>query len=55
MPDQYITCPKCGNKIQLTEVFTHEIEEKLRVQFESEIKKKDKELERALGAKEKEY
>ncbi|MDI6767378.1 MAG: hypothetical protein QME52_11195 [Bacteroidota bacterium] len=19
MPDQYITCPKCGNKIQLTD------------------------------------
>lgn len=55
MPDQYITCPKCGNKIQLTEAFTQEIEEKLRAQYESEIKKKDKELERALGAKEKEY
>ncbi len=55
MPDQYITCPKCGNKIQLTEAFTHEIEEKLRGQFEGEIKKKDKELEQALGAKEKEY
>lgn len=50
-----ITCPKCGNKIQLTEAFTYDIEEKLRAQFESEIKKKDKELEQALGAKEKEF
>jgi len=44
MPYQYITRPKCGNKIQLTKAFTHEIEEKLRAQFEGEIKKKDKEL-----------
>ncbi|MBI4548380.1 MAG: hypothetical protein HY707_10390 [Ignavibacteriae bacterium] len=39
MPDKYITCPKCRHKIQLTEAFTHEIEEKLRAQFESEIPK----------------
>lgn len=49
MPDQYITCPKCGNKIQLTEAFTHEIEEKLRAQFESEIEKKDKEYQEKLA------
>ncbi len=55
MPDQYITCPKCGNKIQLTEAFTHEIEEKLRSQFENEIKKKDTEREKALEAQEKEF
>jgi len=55
MPDQYITCPKCGNKIQLTEAFTHEIEEKLRSQFESEIKKKDNERAKALEAQGKEF
>ncbi len=55
MPDQYITCPKCGNKIQLTEAFTHDIEEKLRSQFESEIKKKDAELKRAIENKDKEF
>jgi hypothetical protein len=55
MPDQYITCPKCGNKIQLTEAFTHEIEEKLRSQFENEIKKKDAEREKALEAQEKDF
>jgi hypothetical protein len=36
MPEQYITCPKCGNKIQLSEAFTHEIEEKLRSEFGKE-------------------
>ena len=55
MPDQYITCPQCGHKIQLTEAFTHEIEEKLRSQFENEIKKKDKEREKALEAQDKEF
>lgn len=54
MPDQYITCPKCGHKIQLTEAFTHDIEEKLRSKFEGEIKKKDAELKQAIESKDKE-
>jgi hypothetical protein len=55
MSDQYITCPKCGHKIQLTEAFTHDIEEKLRAQFENEIKKKDAELKQAIESKDKEF
>jgi len=55
MSDQFITCPKCGHKIQLTEAFTHDIEEKLRTQFESEIKKKDADIKRVLEAKNKEF
>ncbi|MDI6766125.1 MAG: DUF2130 domain-containing protein [Bacteroidota bacterium] len=51
---EFITCPKCGHKIQLTEAFTHDIEEKLRVQFESEIKKKDAELKQTIESKDKE-
>lgn len=54
MPDQHITCPKCGHKIQLTEAFTHDIEEKLRSKFESEIKKKDVELKQTIESKDKE-
>lgn len=54
MPDQHITCPKCGNKIQLTEAFTHEIEEKLRSQFEIEIKKKNEELKKTIENKDRE-
>jgi len=55
MPEQSITCPKCGNKIQLTEAFTHDIEEKLRAQFHQEIRKKDAERETALEAQQKAF
>lgn len=55
MPDQTITCPKCGTKIPLTEAFTHEIEEKLRSRYEIELKKKSEEVNTALKAKEKEF
>jgi hypothetical protein len=55
MPDQYITCPNCGNKIPLTEAFTHDIEEKLRANYEAALRKKGEESEAALRAKEKEY
>ena len=54
MPDQYITCPKCGTKIPLTEAFSHEIEETLRSKYEIELKKKGEEAHAALRAKEKE-
>jgi hypothetical protein len=50
MPEQFLTCPKCGTKIPLTEAFTHEIEEKLRLQFETAIKKKEKEVQETLAA-----
>ena len=50
MADQYITCPHCGKRIQLTEAFTHDIEEKLRKEFDADTKRKDKEFEKAFEA-----
>ncbi len=55
MPDQIITCPKCGTKIPLTEAFTHEIEEKLRLQHDAALKRNREEFERTLTEKEKEF
>jgi hypothetical protein len=55
MPEQHITCPKCGNKIPLTEAFTHDIEEKLRTEFQQDIRKKDAERAAALDAQQKTF
>jgi len=55
MADQYITCPHCGKRIQLTEAFTHDIEEKLQKEFDADTKRKDKEFEKAFEAQQKEY
>lgn len=55
MADQYITCPHCGKRVPLTEAFTHDIEEKLRKEFDSEAKRKEKEFEKAYEAQQKEY
>lgn len=55
MPEQYITCPKCGTKIPLTEAFTRDIEDKLRGHYESEMKLKTDQLDKTLRAKEKEF
>ncbi|HEV8539451.1 MAG TPA: DUF2130 domain-containing protein [Bacteroidota bacterium] len=55
MPDQFITCPKCGTKIPLTEAFTHDIEEKLRSEYEAELKRKSDESNAALRAMEQEF
>ncbi len=54
MPEQTIKCPKCGHDIPLTEAFTHQIEERLRQQFESASKRKENEYTAALKAKEQE-
>ncbi|MBI1804325.1 MAG: DUF2130 domain-containing protein [Ignavibacteriae bacterium] len=54
MPDQYISCPNCGQKIPLSEAFTREIEDKLRKQFERDTQKKDIEHKQALEAQKKE-
>jgi hypothetical protein len=54
MTDQSILCPHCGKKIQLTEALTHPIEEKLRKDFESENKRKEREHEAAIEALKKE-
>ncbi|HEY6191193.1 MAG TPA: DUF2130 domain-containing protein [Bacteroidota bacterium] len=55
MPEQHITCPKCGNKIPLTEAFTHDIEEKLRAEFQQDIRKKDAERATALDAQQRAF
>jgi hypothetical protein len=55
MADQSITCPHCGKRIQLSEAITHDIEEKLRKDFEAESKRKDKEFEKAFDAQQKEF
>jgi hypothetical protein len=55
MAEQIIACPNCGKKIQLTEAFTREIEQKLRTEFEGEAKKLEKEHAADLKAKEKDF
>lgn len=55
VPDQSIVCPKCGTSIQLSEALTHDIEEKLRGQFESEMFKKDAEYQRLLESNKQEF
>jgi hypothetical protein len=55
MPEQFITCPNCGKKIQLTEAFTREIEQKLLTEFEGETEKLERRHAAELKAKEKEY
>jgi len=55
MTQQFIACPNCGKRIQLTEAFTQQIEEKLRKEFDADTKKKAREFEKALKSKEKEF
>ncbi len=55
MAAEYIACPKCGKKIELTDAFTGPVEEKLRKEFELDARKKDKEYAEAAKAKEKEW
>lgn len=54
MPQQTINCPKCGTKIEITEVIAHEIEEKLNAEFQVRLKKEKEEHLQALQAKEEE-
>lgn len=44
MEDQFNICPNCGTQIPLAEAITRKIEEKLRKEFETEARKKGKEL-----------
>jgi len=54
MPQQTINCPKCGARIEVTEILAHEIEEKLNAEFQVRLKKeKDSHLQ-ALQAKDSE-
>ncbi len=55
MNTQTITCPKCGQKIEISEAFTHEVEEKLRSKFQLDLKKKEEEHLQVLDAKQKEF
>ena len=54
MPEQTLKCPKCGYEIPLTEAYNHQIEERLRQQFEADGKRKEREYAAALKAKEQE-
>ena len=36
MVSEFLICPKCGNKIQVTEVLAHQVEEKIRKDLEKE-------------------
>ena len=55
MNDQSILCPNCGERIPLTEALTHPIEEKLRKEFDSETKKKERDHETAIEALKREH
>jgi len=55
VPEQFITCPSCGKKIQLTEAFTREIEDRVRRQYEGHAKKLQEGHEAELRAKDKEF
>jgi len=45
MAQQSITCPKCGAQIELTEAFTHQVEEKLRKEFNQKYAEEKSKLE----------
>ena len=48
MPEQTIRCPQCNYEIQLTEAFTHRVEDRLRQQFTAESLRKKQEYDTAL-------
>ena len=52
MSQQTINCPKCGEKIEITEVISHEIEDRLKIQFQSQLKDKEEKHLRELKTKE---
>ncbi len=43
-----ITCPNCGHTIELTEAFTHQVEEKLRAEFTKRFVAQKAELEKKI-------
>jgi hypothetical protein len=45
MAQQSITCPKCGAQIELTEAFTHQVEDKLRKEFNQKYLEEKSKLE----------
>src|SRR5689334_2441778 len=54
MNNQTITCPHCGKTIQLTEAFTHDIEQRLRTELEAERKRIEAVLQRDFDTRQKE-
>lgn len=55
MSQQIINCPKCGSKIEITEVMAHEIEERLKAEFQSQLKKKEEAYRQELRTKETDF
>ncbi len=55
MAEQYITCPECGARIPLTEAFTRDIEDKLRLHYDTEMRRRNQEHATELKAKEREF
>ena len=56
MPEQMITCPKCGTKIELTQALTETIRNSLRADVEADAAKRQAELvkqQKAVAAQEK--
>lgn len=48
MAEQFITCPKCNERIKLTDAIKHPIEEALRREFEVQGKRREKEFDERL-------
>ncbi len=48
MVEQVIICPHCQKHIPLTEAISHQIREKLYKEFDTEFKKKEKEIKEKL-------
>lgn len=46
MPDQTIKCPNCGTQIPLTEALTGQIEQSIKLKYDSEAAEKAKEIDR---------
>lgn len=53
--EQYITCPNCGKKFALTQVITHQIEEKYKEQYAKEHKLKEEKFNKMMVEKENEF
>ena len=51
MADNTIVCPKCGNKIQISEALTAQIKSEIGAEFEVTAKEREEEFEEALLAK----
>jgi hypothetical protein len=50
----YITCPKCGEKIPLTDAIAHQIDEQLKTELASKLEEQEKQYATALASRESE-